>query len=181
MMAKHPVKGRRRRPMGKYMKGAVEETLTLGTLAARTLISDIFDNVTEEKAFVSSLVATWTLDEFTNAIGDGPIAVGVAHSDYTDAEIETVIKNTGSWKQGDLIQQEISVRKVRIIGTFRTSQADSQGIAVLNDGKPIKTKLNWLLMSGQSLRLWAYNMGDNALATTVPNVQIIGHANLWGR
>ncbi len=165
--------------MGSYMKGSVEEVLGLGTLASRTLISDIFDQVTLEKTFASSLVATWTLDDFTNAIGDGPIAVGVAHSAYSDAEIEAVLESTGSWNQGNLIQQEISKRKVRIIGVFRTSQADSQGIAVLNDGRPIKTKLNWALNTGQSLRLWAYNQGTSALATTTPNVRCIGHINLW--
>ncbi len=166
--------------MGKYMKGGVEEILALGTLASRTLISDIFDNVVEEKTLVSSLVASWSLGQFTQAVNDGPITVGVAHSDYTDPEIETVLESTGSWKQGDLIQQEIGLRKVRIIGTFQ--QVDiSLGNAVLNNGKPIKTKLNWLLMTGQSLRLWAYNGGASALATTDPSVKCIGHANLWGR
>ncbi len=165
--------------MGNYMKGSVEEELDLGTLAARTLVSVIFDQVTSEKTFASSLVATWSLDDFTNAIGDGPIAVGVAHSAYSDAEIEAVIEATGDWNQGNLIQQEIGRRKVRIIGVFRTSQADSQGIAVLNDGRPIKTKLNWSLNTGQSLRLWAYNQGSSALATTTPNVRCIGHVNLW--
>jgi len=27
--------------------------------------------------------------------------------------------------------------------------------------------------------MWAYNAGSNALATTVPNVSVDGHANLW--
>ncbi len=166
--------------MGSYMRGSVEEVLSLGTLASRTLISGIFDSVVQEKTLVSSLIGTWSLDDFTNAIGDGPIAVGLAHSDYTDSEIEELIETTGSWKEGDMISKEISRRKIRLIGVFRTSQADSQGIAVLNDGKPIKTKLNWILMEAQSLRLWAYNQGTSALATTVPNVRLFGHVNLWG-
>jgi len=171
-------KPRRRRSMGRYLRGRIDENLALGTLAPVTLISVIFDETVIEKSLISSIVATWSMRNFTESGNDGPILVGVAHSDYTDGEIEAVIESTGSWNVGNKIEQEIAKRLVRIVGTFESSN-QALGAAVLNDGKPIKTKLNWSLVTGQSLRLWAYNLGGSALDTTDPTVHVEGHANLF--
>ncbi len=157
------------------MKGNVDEVLALGTLAAATLISADFDEVVEEKMLVSSIVSTYSLRELTAASGAGPIVVGVAHSDYTDAEIEAWLETTDSWDQGDLVQgKEVRNRLIRRIGIFGSS-------GVLNDGKPIKTRLNWLLRTGQTLSVWGYNRGASALATTDPQIVLEGHVNLWGK
>ncbi len=164
--------------MSKYIRGQVEETLSLGTLAANTAVSDIFDEVLAEAGRITSLEAIWDLDEMTEAAGQGPIQVGLAHSDYTDAEILEWIQNTGSWNFGDMVQQEVAKRRIRWIGTFM-SPGEALGKAVLNDGLPIKTKLNWKFRTGQSLRLWAFNQGSSNLATTVPLLHIIGHANIF--
>ncbi len=168
----------KRNNRGKYLRGSIDEEVDLGTLGAKTLVSALFDEVVEERTLISSIIATHSLAEFTQAVNDGPIHVGVAHSDYTDAEIEEYIENTGSWSPGDKIAQERSKRLIRRIGTFQ--QVDiSLGNSVLNDGKPIKTKLNWMLQTGKTVRLWAYNAGESALATTDPSYEMQGHANLW--
>ncbi len=166
--------------MGRYIKGRAEEDLDIGTLASRTLVSDIFDNVVNERTYVSSADLIWSLDQMTTGNNIGPVMCGLAHSDYSDAEIEAVIENTGSWDEGDLIKQEINTRKIRIVGVFRNPQ-DNTDSWVLNDGRPIKTKLGWMLLQGQSLRLWAYNMGSAAFATTDPDMYAVGHVNLWPR
>ncbi len=163
--------------MSRYLKGTVDESLGLVTLAAGTLVSATFDEAVTEETLVTSIVASWALEGWTDAAGDGPVEVGYAHSDYSDAEIEAVIENAGSWDFGDKIDQEISKRLVRKIGQFRSVTG---GISVLNDGKPIKTKLNWRLITGQRLRLWAYNHGSSAL-TTGAFVHLNGHANLFVR
>ncbi len=49
----------------------------------------------------------------------------------------------------------------------------------MNDGKPVTTKCGWMLQPGDSLALWYYNAGSAAVATTVPTVTTMGHANLW--
>ncbi len=175
-MAKH--RSRRRRIRGRYVKGNVDEGLGLGTLSGKTLVSGIFDEVMVESGRISSIVGTYAISDMTPAANDGPIEVGLAHSDYTDAEIEAVIENTGSWDVGNKIQQEIAKRLVRTIGVFE-SATDALGVDVLNDGKPIKTRLNWHLTTGQSLRLWAYNQGSSALATTAPIVTLAGHVNIF--
>ncbi len=167
--------------MGRYLPGDIDETLNLSNLGARTLISTQFDNVVNERTFVSSIEAIWTLAEFTPLAQDGPILVGVAHSDYTDAEIQAVIDATASWNEGDLIAQEVSHRKVRKIGIFPSpSAAQSTESVVLNDGRKIKTKLNWILLQSQTLRVWAFNMGSSVL-TTGAHVDVQGKANLWPR
>ncbi len=173
-------RGRGKRRMGKYIKGQVQETVTLTTLAAKTLVSATFSQAVNERTLISSLVATYAMTAFTKSTGDGPILVGIAHSDYDDAEIEATIEAGDSWDEGNLINQEITARKVRRIGIF-DNPADEAESVVLNDGKPIKTKLNWILLQGQSLKLWAYNMGSSPLATTAPIVSADGHANLWPR
>ncbi len=177
-MARKPSKPRRQFARTFYIKGQVDETLTLGTLAAKTLISVTFDEVTSEQMRCSSVQAIWSLGTYTPTLNAGPILIGIAHSDYTDAEIEAVIESTGSWDRGDKISQEIGKRLVRRIGVFDTPD-DANDEVVLNDGKPIKTKLNWHLNTGKTLRLWAYNQGTAALATTNPAVRAQGHANLW--
>ncbi len=168
--------------MGRYLRGSVNTSLSLGTLAGATLISvDLGDAVTET-TLISSFVATWMMSDFTGSAGDGPISVGVAHSDYTDVEIEEYIETVGSWEVGDLIEsREIGKRFVRRVGTFATLGGGVNETSVLNDGRPIRTKLNWLLQTGQTLSIWAYNEGTSALATTVPIVRVQGHANLWPR
>ncbi len=170
---------RKRRMRGSYVRGNINEQLDLGTLAAKDLIKADFDEVAVEKTFVSSIVATYIIVEFTEAVGDGPISVGIAHSDYTDSEIEGFIEATGSWDPGDKIQQEIGKRLIRRIGMFNPRTDALLGTSRLNDGEPIKTKLNWTLTTGKTLSLWAYNHGTSALATTDPEVIMEGHANLW--
>ncbi len=171
-------RGRRNR---RYLRGNVDEKLALGTLAASTLVGDNFDESVEERTLVSSLVASYSMDNLTAP--QGPIQFGVAHSDYTDAEIEEVIENTDSWTEGNKISQEISKRLVRKIGTFAAEAIPTSAGAVVdldfNDGNPVKTKLNWILTTGQTLKYWAYNQSSSALATTAPIITASGHVNLW--
>ncbi len=162
-----------------YLKGNVNEELTLGTLAAKTLISTTFDESVEERTLVSSVVATYSLDSLTSP--QGPIIFGIAHGDYTDAEIEEVIENIQSWTPGDKISQERAKRLVRQIGTFTASTLAGVQDVTFNDGRPKKTKLNWMLQSDATLRLWAYNITAGALSGTSPVLRMDGHANLWVR
>ncbi len=163
-----------------YIKGPIQNRFTLGTLAPVTLLGDNIDDSVTERAWLSSILCTWSMDEFTTGAGDGPILVGIAHSDYSDAEIEAWVEQTTGWDVGDLVSREISGRKIRRVGIFGSTGQALSG-TVLNDGKPIRTKCGWMLNTGQSIRIWAYNQGSSALATTSPAVVTAGHANLWPR
>ncbi len=155
-MARHSRKRSRR---GRIIKGVVDEALTLGTLASTTLVGGAYDDSVQQRTFLISHTAVWYLRNAT-ALEAG-VLCGFAHSDYSDAEIEEFIENTGSWDEGDLIGQEVGKRKVRIVGQFSGLTSD----LALNDGKPIYTKCMWILNSGDSLRLWAYNLSGGALTT----------------
>ncbi len=173
-MAKH---GKGRRKMGRYIRGSIDVKVDLGTLAAGIAVSGATGSV-NERTLCSSIVCTYSLSEFTPAAGDGPITVGVAHGEYNVTEIKEYLENAGSWTEGDKLAQEIGGRQIRRIGTFRTPDGVTAA-AVLNDGKPIKTKLNWILNQAQTLDFWAFNDGESALETTDPDFNIQGHANLW--
>ncbi len=170
----------RGRKFRKYLRGNVDEKMDIGTLAARTLVAQVFGETVQERTYISSLVAAWALDDVTVAADDGPLMVGVAHSDYSAAEIEEFIETTGSWNEADLVQaREVAKRFIRVVGIFRSAPGGLLGSATLNEGRPIKTKLGWILTTGQSLDLWAYNLGASAYATTTPSLVCQGHANLW--
>ncbi len=170
-------KGGTRRRMKRYLKGNIDESFNLSTLASATLISNTWDESVVERTRISSIVCSWALDQLTSP--QGPILFGVAHSDYSDAEIEQVIENAGSWNEGDLTSQEIAKRKVRIIGEFVSEELAGLTDVRFNEGKPVKTKLNWVLTTGDTLKMWAYNISALALATTDPAMRAHGHANLW--
>ncbi len=171
-MAKRPSR------MSRYVRGNIDESLALSTLAAKTLVGAAFDESVREQARITSIEAVYGLIDWTAGAGDGPIIVGVAHSDYSDGEIEAVIEATGSWDIGDKVAQEVANRLVRIIGSFRSDTASTFAQFVMNDGRPVKTKLNWKFATGNSLKVFAYNAGTSALATGAV-VSLNGHANIF--
>ncbi len=177
VMAKH--RKRRGRKMGRYIKGNIDINLSGGTLTGATALLAATQVLTE-KALISSIRVLYSLADFTPQANSGPIQVGVAHSDYSLVEVEEWIELIASWSEGDKRAREISGRYIRSIGHFEGPDG-SADVSVLNDGKPITTKLNWLLATGQGLNFWIYNEGSVAFATTDPNIHFVGHANLWPR
>ncbi len=166
--------------MSNYLPGNIDVDMGLGTLAANTATLGPTNTVTESTR-CTSIKNVYSYSGYTTAVDQGPIMVGVAHSDYSLAEIEAWIEQTTSWAAGDLIAKEISQRKIRKIGIFPIGgSAGSVGTAnVLNDGRPIRTKLNWMLHTGQGLNFFSYNLGSAALASSSPNVNVQGKANLF--
>ncbi len=161
-----------KRPKGRYIKGAIEHEMAIGALASKDVVATLLDEVTTERTRVNSVKATYSLREAT--ADEGPIVVGLAHSDYTGAEIEAFIENTGSWGEGDLVAQEVARRKIKIVGVFDFSGVVNE----LNDGLPIYTRLGWVLTTGQTLRTWAYNQDESSPITTGADLMMLGHANL---
>ncbi len=174
-------RGRGKRAFGRYIKGNVDNDFSLGTLAASTALLSVNVDTVSERAWCSSLKATWTRSGWTVADNVGPIEVGVMHSDYTLAELEAFLELTSGWDEGDLISREVASRKIRRIGVFEAPGGGGLGADALNGGRPVHTKTGWMLKTGATLTYWAYNMGTGAVVTTDPNIHIRGHANLWPR
>ncbi len=172
-------KPRRRRSMGRYIRGNIDINQALGTLASQTGILAA-SQVVSERTLVSSIDCIYALAGMTAGDNIGPIEVGVAHSDYSLAEVEACLERTNSWKEEDKIAAELSSRLVRKIGVFEVPSTTGESFT-LNDGKSIKTKLNWILNAGQGLNFYFYNTGGQPLATTDSNGHVEGHANLWPR
>ncbi len=63
VLAKHG--GKPKRKYRAYIRGQVEEQLPLGTLAAGTLVSALFDEVVDEQCWISSVKATWAIQRMT--------------------------------------------------------------------------------------------------------------------
>ncbi len=181
MLAMAKTRRRRRRgmPMRNYIRGNLDLSIAGGTLAGNTALKQDVGDTVDDTTKVTSIVATHTWSGFTGGDNIGPVQVGVAHSDYSLAEISAYINLSTGWSQADLVSREISARKIRRIGTFQVEAASAGEISVLNDGKPIKTKLNWILSEGQTLAFWMFNTGSAAFATTDPDYNIFGHANLF--
>lgn len=161
-------KGRRRsgvRPAN------VSATLALGTLANITSIKQDFPDTVDKPTFSVSADLVWGLTNPTSA--EGNIIVGLAHGDYTQAEIDEYIENQGAWGTSSLQEQEVARRKIRVVGTFPSNNGQD---IVLNDGKPIRTRLRFSLDAGQTLSFWAYNRSGAALTT---GSSVIVNGTVW--
>ncbi len=159
-----------------YLGGNIVNDLGLTTLPTKSGVPSVTKVVTERRR-VSSIKCTYSLSDWTIATNSGPILVCVAHSDYTQSEIEAWVERSGDWSQSDLVEAEVRDRKIRRIGIFPIPETDFSGVT-LNEGRPIRTKLNWILNTGQGLQFFCYNLGTaNVVAS--PNFNAQGKANLW--
>jgi len=163
--------------MAGYIKGNIDFTMDIGSLAASDVISQAVADSVSERSIVTSVQCSYALSDFTPAAGEGPLSVGVCHGDYTDAELEEWIELSTGWDVADLVSREVSGRKIRKIGTF-AAPSDPADIVNLFDGRMRKTKLNWILNSGQTIRFWIYNAGAQ-LGGTTPDLDVQGHANIF--
>jgi len=130
----------------------------LATLASDTAIVNSLTVVAPSAYRAVSIKATWNLVGLT--ANEGPITVGYAHDDYTVAEIKEALEAAASIDPGNKIAQEQANRLIRIVGTFASGAA-----GLLNDGKPISTRLNWLIGVGHAVNMFAYNEFPSALTT----------------
>ncbi len=165
--------------MGRYIRGGLDEVVPLGTLAAKDVLAVASAGIVTDTTLISSIVATWTLGGYTPVTDSGPIQFGVAHGDYTAAEIEEYLEDAGTWNEGNKIAKEVSGRLIRQIGVFDTPSGPTVSVS-WNEGRFTRTKLNWLLQTSDLLNLWVYNTGSVAVSgATGADVRCTGHANLW--
>ncbi len=136
------------------------KTVTLSTLAAQDLISDVITGTADDGMWLVSADLTVALEN--NTPGEGPYVVGLSKADYTSAEVEEWFESNASWDRSDMIANEQAKRKCRMIGTF----PGLLGEEVLNDGKPIRVKLGWKVEPGEvGIRYWVFNDSAQTLTT----------------
>ncbi len=150
-------KPKRRRRAYNLRAVRVTPELSLSTLAADTALVVTMTGTSDSQYRAISIRGVWSVRLLT--AGEGPLTVGYAHGDYTVAEIKEALEATNAISRGDKIANEKSDRLVRIVGTF------SGANATLNDGRPIKTRLNWLMPVGEQINLFVFNEDFGALTT----------------
>ncbi len=129
----------------------------LGTLASNIVTIATVTPTATNPYRCMSIDGSWSLTDLT--ANDGPILVGYAHSDYTVTEIKECIEANAAIDQGNLIAREQSNRLVRIVGSLNEVRES------LNEGEPIKTKLNWFIGNGDSVVMFAYNESPDTALT----------------
>lgn len=144
-------------------------SIALGTPASKDVVSGVFTNGSDSDYLLMSVHGMWTVRNIT--AGEGPVAFGLAHPDYSDAEIEECVEALNSIDQNDKIAAEHSRRLVRMIGMANHEQP------TINGGRPVKTKLNWRIATGGQVRLWYYSL-DSGLLTTGSELSFLGHLNI---
>ncbi len=109
------------------------------------------------------------------AVADDGMEFGLAHSDYSAAEIEECLESQASIDLGDKVAQEQANRLVRTVGRISSTGRTvvDMGSEPFNGGRPVKTKLNWKMSTGDQLALWIRN-GSGTVWTVGGSLQAIG-------
>ncbi len=155
-LAKH----RRRRRNPNFVALPFRTSMTLSTLAATTAFATgtLSGNFTEDFRCIS-VDSKWSITGLTD--GEGPIAVGFAHNDYSVGEIKEALE-VNLLGPGNKTEQEQAGRLVRDVGTFEQLTNTN-----LNDGNLFRTRLNWQIQDGKELDVYAFNEGSQLTTGTI--------------
>ncbi len=165
--------GRSRRRFN-LRKVRVAASLAIGALATKDVVAGPGMNTSANPYRLMSVDLAYSLTDLAALIDDGQ-EFGLAHSDYTAAEIEECLESQGAIDIGDKIAQEQANRLVRIIGQF-TGAPGSDGNKDFNDGRKLKTKLNWAMGIGDSLEIWVRNASDTVYTT---GSNLVANGDMW--
>lgn len=156
--------GRRR-----YSKGFVAipffATLAIGTLSdGVAALSGLLGATLGEDLFITSIKAAWSMEAHT--AGEGPYSVGFHHSDLSVTELVEGL-TAQQTDPDDIIANERGRRPARKVGTFSGLNTDE----VLNDGRPIKTKIKWSVGDGHNPAMYCLSHATSTTTGTVINCQ----------
>ncbi len=175
-MAKHTKRVKRN-----WQTIEIDVVIDIGTpgIPAKSLIAALISETADNKFIATSLEATYqlTVEQAAEPNSIAAVSFGVAKSDYSAAEVETWVENSSGFKRENLISQEISKRMIKQIGMFspRAVTAAQQVVATINEGMPIKTRLNWRILANTTLLFWVYNGGPTAIVVAAnQKVHVLG-------
>lgn len=173
-MGKKPYRRRSRRNVpGRSVR--IAGTVTMGAVGSGSVVKGPITTASTDPYRLKSIKAAYSWSDI-QAIIDDAMEFGFAHSDYTAAEVEECLEAQAAIDKGDKVAQERSNRLVRSVGRIsRSGAADGSG-EVFADGRMTKTKLNWLMSTGDTLDMWARN-SSGVVWTTGSFLQSIG--SIW--
>ncbi len=165
--------GRKRRRFN-LRKVRVNALSAIGALASLDVTGADLTGASVNPYRIVSVDFSYSLTNLGATTDDGQ-EFGLAHSDYTNAEIEECLEAQAAIDIGDKVAQEQSNRLVRTIGQMTGAPGTGAGLS-FNDGTPLKTRLNWHISIGDFLRLWIRN-GSGIVYTTGASIVTMG--NMW--
>ncbi len=169
-MARH---GKRRSYRRKFnlRKVRIATSITVGALAAKDVTATSLTGTSSSTYRLVSVDFFYGLSDL-GAVADDGQEFGLAHSDYTAAEIEECLEAGTSIDAGDKIANEKANRLVRSVGVMVGAPGTGAGLN-FNNGNNTKTRLNWLMTIGDSLQLWIRN-SSATVYTTGATIDVIG-------
>ncbi len=167
-------KRRRARPFN-LRKVRINVSTSIGAVAAADLITGPLTAVSTNPYRVMSAELAYSVTDLAAFIDDGQ-TVGLNHGDYTNAEVEECLEAQGAIDIANLVEQEQANRLVREIGVMAHGGSSTDSGAALNDGRPVKTKLNWRIGIGDTVSVWIRN-GSDTVWTDGSNLLVTGH--IW--
>ncbi len=152
-------------------KVRINSAPAIGALDVGDVVSVSIINVAADTYRLISFKAAFTWAN--KATQDDSLTFGLAHSDYSAAEVEEALEAVTSIDLGDKVAQERANRLVREIGVIGGKSDTSAGGADFNDGRQVKVRLNWLMSIGDQLNLWMRN-ASGVIYTTGGTVTVSG-------
>ncbi len=138
----------------------INSTLALSTLADNAVIKeDVQSSPFTRRLRVISAKISWVLRG--GVATEGPINVGLAHSDYTVTEIVEAT-DTSVISSSEKIANERAGRLVRKVGTF-PGLVSNEELRGNGGGEWTRTRLNWVIEEDFDLSYWAQNRSGGAL------------------
>ncbi len=164
----------KRRPRRKFnlRKARIATSDSIGALASLDVIEFGITDLALSPMRVISADLAFALTDLAALIDDGQ-EFGIAHSDYSAAEIEECLESTGQWNLSDKVSVERANRLVRTLGFFDGAPG-TDGSKSHNNGKPVHIKLNWPIGVGMGIVIWVRN-GSDTVYTTGTNIAVNGH------
>ncbi len=160
---------RRKRRNSKMVFMRVDLSLALGTLTNGTVAVAEFDTQQMDRTFWAvGCKFYWALRDLTP--GEGPLEVGVSHNDLTVGEIAQAL-DAEVRSRSDIIEREQASRPVRRSGQF-SGLVEAE---VLNNGLPIKTRMQYEVNNDFQGTIWARNKSGATLTTGA----ILNVAGIW--
>ncbi len=154
-MAKKPYRKRR----FNLRRVRFDAQIALATTANQVVVTSGLTGTSANPYRCKSVKVTWNLKNLTP--GQGPILFGYAHSDYSVGEIKECLEVGTSIDRGDKVALEQANRLVRLVGSFDGLLSEEK----FNEGRPMKTKLNWAIGIGDEVSMFIYNDSGGAFTT----------------
>ncbi len=155
-------RSRKARPFN-LRKVRINTRVALGALVADSLVAGGITNSSTNPYRIMSVELSYSIVDLGATADDGQ-TFGLAHGDYTAAEIEACLEASGAIDVGDMIARETSNRLVRELGSMQGAPGTGAGRSH-NNGQPVKTKLNWGMSLGDTIRVWCRNNSGNDWTT----------------